>query len=241
MQVGLSETSYVPFSAALWDFSDMADFGELRGRELYDELMRYKPSTVSEGDWAVQAGLNRGWFSDLKAKDTRPRIDTVNKLLVTAEKLHASPQPDLPRVRSASEDDGTVELIRLDLSVPMGPGTLVEDYVEHSTVKFDVGFLRSITRSSFSRLRIVDGVGDSMSPTMTGGDVIIVDTSDRALTRQDGIYWINIYGAAGLKRLRAVSPTRILIKSDNQTVDDYEIDSKDVRIEGRVVAFFRQV
>lgn len=38
----------------------------LKGRVLYDALMAMKPDELLEGDWATGAGLNRGFFTDLK-------------------------------------------------------------------------------------------------------------------------------------------------------------------------------
>jgi phage repressor protein C with HTH and peptisase S24 domain len=117
----------------------------------------------------------------------------------------------------------------------MGAGTLIDDWVESEPVAFDRTFLQLITRAPAERLRLVTGIGDSMYPTLNWGDAIMIDTTDRALARQDGIYWINLYGAAGIKRLRTVGAARILVKSDNPAVDDQEVDAEDLRIEGRAI------
>ncbi|MCM2300687.1 MAG: S24 family peptidase [Sphingomonas sp.] len=54
----------------------------LKGRVLYDALMAMKPDELLEGDWATGAGLNRGFFTDLKkAAGGAPRSDTLRKLL----------------------------------------------------------------------------------------------------------------------------------------------------------------
>lgn len=145
-----------------------------------------------------------------------------------------------PRAVPVSSDD-TVEIVQLDLSLSMGPGTLIDDYVEGEPVKFGLRFIQNITRASSDRLRLVRGIGDSMQPTLNGGDVIMIDTTQRALSRQDGIYWVSIYGAAGLKRLRSIGPQRVLIVSDNPNVENYEVDANDVRIEGRAVWFARDL
>lgn len=58
----------------------MAD--ELRGPALYEALMALKPGTLSEYEWADKAGLNRGWFNDIKkAPDASPRTSNINKAL----------------------------------------------------------------------------------------------------------------------------------------------------------------
>lgn len=173
----------------------------------------------------------------------------AKKLGVTAEWLldggptpaGAAPtrEPDVPPARLATEDDGTVELQRLDLSLSMGPGTLIDDYVEAEPVRFDPSFLRLITRAPYHRLKLVTGIGDSMYPTLNWGDTIMIDTTDRALAKQDAIYWISVYGASGLKRLRAIGKGRVLVVSDNPSVPDQEVDAEDLRIEGRAVWFAR--
>jgi phage repressor protein C with HTH and peptisase S24 domain len=148
--------------------------------------------------------------------------------------------PDILPTRSADVGE-TVELIVLDLSLSMGPGTLIEDMVEGEPIQFDLAFLRSITRSVPSRLRLVKGIGDSMEPTLFPGDRVMVDTTERAYSRIHGVYWINHLGAHGIKRLRAVGSGRMLIISDNPRVDDYEVDADDLRIEGRVIWYAREI
>lgn len=140
-----------------------------------------------------------------------------------------------PPVTSTADTGDTVSIQKLDLSLSMGPGTLIDDYVEAEPVAFDLKFIQSITRSPSNRLRLVTGIGDSMFPTLSWGDAIMIDTTDRALSRQDGIYWIDLYGAAGIKRLRTVGKGRVLVKSDNPTVEDQEVDAGELRIEGRAI------
>lgn len=141
-----------------------------------------------------------------------------------------------PSVQPITVDAGeVVQIQKLDLSLSMGPGTLIDDYVEAEPVSFDLAFIRAITRAPSGRLKLVTGIGDSMYPTLNGGDLIMIDTTDRALARQDGIYWIDLFGAAGIKRLRTVAPGRVLVKSDNPTVGDQEVNAEDLRIEGRAI------
>ena len=55
---------------------------ELRGAALYEALMALKPADLSEYEWAARAGLNRGWFNDIKkAPDASPRTSNINKAL----------------------------------------------------------------------------------------------------------------------------------------------------------------
>lgn len=249
MQVG---NFALPATLPMWEMSNMAEEATLRGRALYDALMQIKPAGLVETDWAVGAGVNRGFFSNLKSSDISPRSDTLHKILTfvkcrEADLYHAaniteersvvlhSRISDVEKSSAFHSDGEVVKIQKLDLSLSMGPGTLIDDHVEAELLNFDLNFVRIYTRASSDRLRLVTGIGDSMDPTLKWGDLILIDTTDRMLSKQDGIYWINLYGAAGIKRLRAVGPRHVLIKSDNPAVDDQEVAAEDLRIEGRAI------
>jgi hypothetical protein len=241
-QVGLSETSYIYPTRRLWEKSDMA-LDDLQGQELYEALMKMKPAGLTEGDWAAKAGLNRGFFSDLKYKGIRPRIDTVRKLTKFAG--DGSPKvpavaPDAPAVYHADAGE-TVEIIQLDLAFSMGPGTHIDDYIEEALVRFDLSYIRSFTRTETSRLRLAKGVGDSMFPTLTSNDQVWIDTTQTMLNQQDRIWAISLHGAAAIKRLRTIGPNRILVISDNKNVEPQEVDADDLIIGGRVIRFTRDL
>ncbi|WP_267395538.1 MULTISPECIES: S24 family peptidase [unclassified Sphingomonas] len=158
------------------------------------------------------------------------------KLIVEEFGLNGSPPPPRP-----VDDDDTAEIIALDLSLSMGPGTFIEDFVDGEPVRISLGFIQAITRTPTDRLRLVKGIGDSMEPTLRTGDQVLVDINERQLSRINGIYWIDYLGMHGIKRLRAAGQGRLHIGSDNPLVPDFEVDAADVRIEGRVIWFAREL
>jgi transcriptional regulator with XRE-family HTH domain len=131
---------------------------------------------------------------------------------------------------------------QLDLRLPMGPGATVDDYVEEEPLEFDLAYIRSFSRTPLSRLRIAEGVGDSMFPTLLSADLVWIDTTQNQLLHSDRIYAASINGGAAIKRLRPIDGgKRVLIISDNKTVDSYEVEAKDVAIWGRVIRFARDL
>lgn len=152
-----------------------------------------------------------------------------------------TPTPDIPPTRSAFRDDETVEIAQIDLSFAMGPGREIDDYIEQEPVKFDLGFVRSITRTPPSRLRLARGVGDSMFPTLQNNDRVMIDTTQRTLNLSDRVWAVSLYGAAAIKRLRTIGPNRVLVISDNVAVPDQEVDAEDLMIAGRVIWFARDL
>ena len=147
---------------------------------------------------------------------------------------------DLPAIINASQGE-TAAIISLDLSVSMGPGTPIEDFVESEPVELDIGLLRAITRAPYHRLRIIRGIGSSMEPKFYTGDRILVDTTDRTLSRIDGYYWITLWGSHGLKKLRPAGKNRVKVISENPNDDPIEVDADDITIEGRAIWFARDL
>ena len=200
----------------------------------------------TDADLAPAMGVERSVANKIangKVNLDARRADAVARILKVSRdevlyRFGISTEPpvsDHPPTRLSSANDGGIKLQKLDLSVSMGPGTIIEDHVEADEITFDPAFVRAITRAPFARLKLITGIGDSMYPTLSWGDTIMIDTSDRALAKQDGIYWISVHGASGLKRLRTVAKDRVLIISDNPVVGDQEVGAEDLRIEGRAV------
>lgn len=152
----------------------------------------------------------------------------------------AGPAPDQPPPRSVDAGE-TAPVIRLDLSYSMGPGTDIDSaYIDGEAFEFDVGFLRSMTISPADRIRIVDGIGDSMQPTLHDRDLLFVDINQRDLNAQDRIWAIWLYGLGAVKRLRALSAETVLVMSDNPDVPDQEVARRDILIHGRVVGSIKR-
>jgi phage repressor protein C with HTH and peptisase S24 domain len=152
---------------------------------------------------------------------------------------HSSRSPEQPMVHTADAGE-VVGILQLDLSLSMGPGRDIEEFAESDIVGFDASVLRRITRTPSDRLRFVTGIGTSHEPKFQSGDQFLIDINERSISRIDGYYWITFEGSHGLKRLRPVSGGRVLIMSDNkEDYPPYEVDARELRIEGRAIWFAR--
>lgn len=105
----------------LWDLSIMADSDETKGEALYSRLMALKPHDLAATNWAEQAGVNRGFFSNLKGKGGSVRSDTLRKLLAYIGKTEAdlSDVPDRPasNARPVEFEGASLDRPRGDLPV----------------------------------------------------------------------------------------------------------------------------
>ncbi|HEX7852091.1 MAG TPA: S24 family peptidase [Sphingobium sp.] len=164
---------------------------------------------------AAEVLRSREWFASVEAKRVPP------------------PKSDHLPLRKA--EDGSIPLRHLDMSLSMGDGSSLDNYFEEGVFEFDANLLRLITRAPPERLIVGQGVGDSMFPTLHDQDMVIFDTTQTHLNATDKIWAISLFGAGGIKRLRPVSRSRVLIMSDNPSISDQEVDADDLRILGRVI------
>ena len=218
-------------------------------RDYFDGLLQKALETSGKPLWDIERGKTRKpGPKTLRAieKVLRYEPDYLVDLVHPREDLpsanaRAAVESDQPNVRSVDSGE-TAEIIRLDLSLPMGPGATVEDYVEQEPLRFDLAYVQSFTRAPLHRLRIALGVGDSMFPTLVSNDLVWIDTTQNQLLHSDRIYAASINGGAAIKRLRPVAGgARVLVISDNKTIDAYEVDANEVIIWGRVIRFARDL
>ena len=132
--------------------------------------------------------------------------------------------------------DAPVRVPQLDVGASAGAGAFPGDERPRSHIAFEPAWLRRIARDP-KQLSTILVQGDSMLPTLSDGDEILVDRGDGSGRLRDGIYVLRIDGALMVKRL-ARSPVggRVTIKSDNPDYPswpDCPLDGVDVV--GRVI------
>jgi phage repressor protein C with HTH and peptisase S24 domain len=209
-------------------------------------------------------GLNQAQFGELMKSDQTnvsrweskgvvpggvPLAKIAERAKTTVEQFTSAPWHPPQKASAPSDhqptrsiDAGeTATVMRMDLSYAMGPGTNIdEDYFEGEPVELDISFLRRLTPSSPDMLRIVNGAGDSMQPTIHDSEELILDLGQRTLNMQDRIWAISLYGVGAVKRLQASGKGRVLVVSDNPDVPNREVDVEDIIIVGRVVGSIRR-
>ncbi len=117
-----------------------------------------------------------------------------------------------------------------------GPGALTGEEQELSQIAFPVRWLRRLAGDP-AALSIITVSGDSMEPTLSDGDEILVSSGDGAERLRDGIYVLRVDNALIVKRI-AMNPAsrRFTIKSDNADYPDWpDCDLDSVEVIGRVV------
>ncbi len=84
--------------------------------------------------------------------------------------------------------------------------------------------------------------GDSMEPTLMDQDVIVVNKNIQEIKPGGGVYSFTWQGKRMIKRLQLNPKTKLVhIKSDNPNYDDLDADWKDIKIEGKLIWFGREM
>ena len=123
-----------------------------------------------------------------------------------------------------------------DIRASAGHGSLVEDGEPVAYQVYRKEWLRSLTRSSVEMLAAIEVAGDSMEPTLSNRDLVLVDLSSNRIVR-DSIYVLLYEGELLVKRCqRDLSDGSVLVRSDNQYYADFKLTEIDqIQVVGRVI------
>lgn len=129
--------------------------------------------------------------------------------------------------------------VRGEVYASMGSGITVYNENQTGVYKISRELARDIGVSANSTEMII-AKGDSMEPTIEGGDSLLIDLSKREV--YDGrIYCVRIDGQLYAKRLQKIPPYQIKVISDNkEKYDPFYIDfSKEIDFDFEVIGEVR--
>ena len=180
----------------------------------------------------VQQYIKRGTPRRLAEEDRR----LLARYFGVEEAMLGGPPPP------ARDDGGLVSVRRLDVGASAGPGALGADERALGAMAFDAQWLRRLGIGSRDSLSLIRVQGDSMAPTLTDGDEILVDGSDQADRLRDGIYVLRIDDALVVKRLALSPGRRVAVRSDNEAYPAWpDCDLSSIDLVGRVVWAGRRI
>ncbi|MBX7494251.1 peptidase S24 [Qipengyuania sp. 6B39] len=139
--------------------------------------------------------------------------------------------------------DGLIEIPVLNVDASAGFGAIAESETAHTRFGFDERWLARLTRAKSASLSIIHVLGDSMEPTLSDGDEVLVDASDQGSRLRDGIYVLRADDALVVKRV-TLKPggCKITISSDNSAYPSWDdVDRSEIQVVGRVIWFGRAV
>lgn len=130
------------------------------------------------------------------------------------------------------EAEGLTEIARLDIGASAGPGRLAEDEAARRPGALSQALLRQlgVRPAAASMIRVE---GDSMEPTLSDGDEILVDRDRREVRGKGGIFVIRLDGVLMVKRLR-VAVGGVEMVSDNEAYPPRLCRGAEIEVIGRV-------
>jgi phage repressor protein C with HTH and peptisase S24 domain len=136
-----------------------------------------------------------------------------------------------------------VSVPRLDVEASAGPGAMATGERPLSHIAFQAKWLREVTAGAGADLSLITVRGDSMAPTITEGDDILVDRSEPARRLRDSIYVIRREDTLLVKRI-ALGPSsrHVTVRSDNEAYPSWpDVPLKEIDVVGRVVWIGRKL
>ncbi len=133
--------------------------------------------------------------------------------------------------------EGFVQVPRYEVAASAGGGALIysEQIVDH--LSFKAEWIHNALGVSVKDLALINVTGDSMEPTLSEGDLILVDMSYRGM-KDNAIYVLQLNGSLLVKRLQHRLEGGVLVKSDNPVYDPGAVSGDAIdslNIVGRVV------
>lgn len=123
-----------------------------------------------------------------------------------------------------------------------GPGALAFDERVSGRLAFRNDWLRELTGGSPAGLSVISVTGDSMMPTLSDGDDILVDCNDGADRLRDGIYVLRVEDMLNVKRLAIKPGGGFEIRSDNPAYPSWrDCDLSTISVIGRVMWAGRRI
>lgn len=172
---------------------------------------RGQPSMMSLVNLSKAAGVSVEWLATGRGAPTKSRTE-----IHSADPADAMP-PERPSLRIAVNGRSSIQ------------NPQVVDYLS-----FQPEWLARALNLDARNMALVEVVGDSMSPTIDEGDLVLVDLRE-ARFRHDGIYVMRTSGDLAVKRLQRQSDGNLLIRSDNSAYESATVKPDEVALLGRVV------
>ena len=199
-------------------------------RENFASLSRL----IGRNDAYIQQYLRKGTPRQLNESDRR---QLARYFQIPESMLGALPDD------GAAEYTELVPVTRAPVRASAGPGSVPGEESARPYFAFEPRWLKSLTGSPASQLSVIRVDGDSMAPTLSAGDDILVDLADSAERLRDGIYVLRVDGTLLVKRL-AIHPVgrRVTVQSDNPAYGDLpDCGLDEIHCIGRVIWAGRKI
>lgn len=184
---------------------------------------------VSQRQLAITIGVSPQSVQQWIKGSTKPGGE---RLEAVAEFFDVTPSYLLFGDDTASVDDfdeETISIPVLNVRGSCGVNQAITDTVE--MVKLlrvaKKWLIEKVGMVNFTKLHIITAVGDSMAPTFSDGDFVIVDTSKTEVIG-DGVYAVQAGGGIFIKRVQRKLDGSVTLLSDNERYQPMDVAVEDL-------------
>lgn len=212
---------------------DQQEMAELCGKahrswQRYEQGEGFPTGEVFEA--LTDLGFNPGWFFS----DDVPML--IRDQVITGDGPPYKVAETVAQYTTKATDD-FVHIPRYEVEASAGGGAVIHGEQVVDYLSFRAEWVRNSLGVSVRDLALISVIGDSMEPTLSEGDVVLLDMTTKGV--MDGsIYALQLNGGLLVKRIQRKLDGSIVVKPDNPRYDT-EIISEDsadlLKIIGRVV------
>lgn len=195
----------------------------------------------SQEQMAERLGIAPRTYQGYERDETEPKFQILRPLaelggdptwLVTG-----ATSAEAMSVQARSRITAMVELPLYEAAFSAGKGRLPPDNEKKQLVSFPEEWVRKVTGRNPRNLIMASAEGDSMEPTITDGDELLIDITDQRLA--DGkVYALSVNGGLLVKRIQRSARGGLRLVSDNKNYDPEEIspdDPSEIQVIGQVI------
>jgi phage repressor protein C with HTH and peptisase S24 domain len=196
---------------------------------------------LSQGVFAEIIGIRQNTYSDLETGKTEPSLPIISAICYRYpidEAWLKSGEGEMKREEVKGKlPEGFVLVPRYEVSASAGGGAVIhsEQIVDHLVFKSE--WIRNALGVSVKDLALISVKGDSMEPTLSNGDLILIDIRINHV-EDNAIYVLQFKETLLVKRVQRKFDGSVVIISDNLLYASEELrnDAVDrLNVIGRVV------
>lgn len=198
---------------------------------------------LSDAEVARRVGITPrrygNYVTDAREPDFATLVGICQALQMTPGEALGTRAPPTTDTATETAAAGAAEFAQVpvfDIKAAAGDGRLVDQENELYRVAFRHQWLRQVTAAPIDMLCVIEVDGDSMWPTLSHGDHVLVDMT-QTMPRREGLYVFRRDDELQVKRVSPHPETgRLSLISDNPAYPTYDnIDPAKVNVLGRVI------
>lgn len=240
MLTPLSSHSYVDGGSASCDHG---------GMPLNDRIRTARKTVgLSQQDLGDLMGVSRAAVAQWESSNDNATSPTLDKFEGLTDHLKIDPvyllsgKHSSSFAKTAQPGVGTVSVSEYDIHSPGRGKFEISDATKRDVWLFSKRYLEQELKLSKPRLFVIEVTSDSMTPTLTPGDRVLVNMNDKRLS-QHGVFVIWEYDGPVFTRLTLIPGTPQMVSRafDNTRHVASVIPAGDLKIIGRIVWVSRRL